>query len=140
MTNRFLYFLTACFSFSLGFFLYLAIETLYKRNFTNSNTHFSMGLLAGFAFVFLLFLDKTALNFFHKAIWGAVFITVLELIFGIYLNLYKGLGIWDYSSIPFHFLGQICPLFSLLWFVFSCLVLWINRFLLLEIRFLCRMH
>jgi len=138
MTNRFVYVTTSCFSFSLGFFLYLAIETVYKRNFSSSSTHWTMGLLAGLAFVFLLFLDRTSMNFFHKAILGAVFITALELVFGIYLNLYKGLGIWDYSSMPFHFLGQICPLFSMIWLGFSCLVLWINRFLLLEVNFLCR--
>ena len=137
MTKRLVYFLTSSFGFSLGFFLYLAIEILYKRQFSTSNTHFSMGLLAGLAFVFLLFLDQTALGFFSKALFGAVFITVLEFVFGLYLNVYRGLGIWDYSALPFHILGQICPAFSLVWFGFSCLVLWINRFLLLEVKFLC---
>lgn len=137
MSNRLVYALTFCFSFSLGFFLYLAIETLYKRQFTASPTHFTMGLIAGLAFVFLLFLDKTAMRFLYKAALGAVFITVLEFLFGLYLNLYRGLGIWDYSRMPFHVLGQICPAFSLVWFGFSCLVIFINRFLLTEVRFLC---
>lgn len=135
--RRFYDLTTAALGFSLGFFLYLAIETVYKRQFSGSATHFSMGLLAGLAFVFLFFLDKTSLGFFKKAFWGAVFITALELVFGLYLNLYRGLGIWDYSALPLHFLGQICPAFSLVWFFFSCAVLGINRFLSLEVKFLC---
>lgn len=135
---RFVYVTTSCISFSLGFYLYLLIEAVYKRNFSTANEHWSMGLLAGFAFVFLLYLDRTPLSFWKKAFGGAVFITVLELIFGIYLNLYRGLGVWDYSRLPFHFLGQICPLFSLVWFGFSCIVLYLNRFLLWEVRGLFR--
>ena len=136
MTTRTLYFFTSCLSFSLGFFLYLTIETLYKRHISHSNTHWSMGLLAGLVFLFLLFLDKTSLLFWQKAALGMVFITAGELLFGLYLNLYRGLDIWDYSHLPLHLFGQICPSFSLLWLVFSCAVLWINRFLLWEIKFL----
>lgn len=134
--SRFVYFVATSLSFSLGFFLYLAIETVYKRYFSSSDTHWTMGLLAGLAFVFLLYLDRSALGFFQKALLGAVFITLGELAFGIYLNLYRRLAIWDYSRLPFHFLGQICPLFSLIWLLLCCFVIPINRFLLLEVEFL----
>ena len=140
MTNRTLYFYTACFCFSLGFFLYLTIETVYKSRISASNTHWSMGLLAGLAFVFLLFLDKTALTDSKKAFCGMLFITVLEFFFGLYLNLYRRLNVWDYQKLPFNLLGQICPYFSLIWFVFSFLILYCNRFLLAEIKFLCHMN
>ena len=135
MSRRRVYFLTALFAYSLGFFLYLAMESFYKSHFSSAATHFSMGLLAGLAFVFLLFLDKYRLPFFVKALSGAAFITLLEFFFGIYLNLYLGLGVWDYSAFAFDLLGQICPQFSLIWFVLSCGVLWIDRFLLLAVRF-----
>jgi uncharacterized membrane protein len=25
------------------------------------------------------------------------------------------MGVWDYSHVPFNIMGQICPMFSLLW-------------------------
>ena len=43
---------------------------------------------------------------------GSGIVTVLELVSGIILNLWLGLGIWDYSNMPFNLLGQICLPFT----------------------------
>ena len=137
MRYRTVYVLSSCFSFSFGFFLYLTIEILYKRFFSGSPTHFSMGLLAGISFVFLYFLDDSPLGFGVKMLAGGVLITVLEFFLGIYLNLYLQLGIWDYRDQPFDLLGQICPVFSLIWVAFSGAVIGFNRFLKRIVKFLC---
>ena len=50
---------------------------------------------------------------------GSGIVTVLELVSGIILNLWLGLGIWDYSNMPFNLLGQICLPFTLLWVALS---------------------
>ena len=42
-------------------------------------------------------------------------VTVVELVMGVVLNLWLGLGVWDYSGLPFNLLGQICPQYSALW-------------------------
>lgn len=47
---------------------------------------------------------------------GALFVTAMEFVVGIPLNLMLGLHIWDYSSLPFNLLGQICLPFTVLWF------------------------
>lgn len=47
----------------------------------------------------------------------AVLVTVVELISGIVINLWLGMGVWDYSNLPFNFLGQICLPFSIAWYV-----------------------
>ena len=45
----------------------------------------------------------------------AALVTAAELVAGLLLNVWLGLGVWDYSDLPFNFMGQICPQFSLVW-------------------------
>ena len=46
-------------------------------------------------------------------------IMVVEFMAGVVLNLWLGLGVWDYSNLPGNLLGQICPQFFLVWIVTS---------------------
>lgn len=48
-------------------------------------------------------------------------ITVIEFIFGLILNVWLGLNMWDYSNMPGNVLGQICPQFMILWFFLSAI-------------------
>ena len=34
---------------------------------------------------------------------------------GVIFNLWLKMDVWDYSYMPFHILGQICPMFTLMW-------------------------
>ncbi len=56
-----------------------------------------------------------------QALCCAVLVTVVELAAGLILNVWLGLGVWDYSHLPGNFMGQICPQFFGVWFVL-CLV------------------
>ena len=42
-------------------------------------------------------------------------ITAAELAAGLVLNVWLGLGVWDYSGLWGNFLGHVCPQFWLLW-------------------------
>lgn len=42
-------------------------------------------------------------------------ITAVELLAGLVLNVWLGLGIWDYSGLPGNLWSQICPHFWALW-------------------------
>ena len=44
-----------------------------------------------------------------------VAITVTELLAGLILNVWLGLGVWDYSHLPLNLWGQICLQFALIW-------------------------
>ena len=58
-------------------------------------------------------------------------ITATELVAGLILNTWLGLGVWDYSNLPFNFLGQICAPYSLLWYglclIFIPVFDWLRR-------------
>ena len=56
-----------------------------------------------------------------QALVCAALVTTVELAAGLILNVWLGLGVWDYSNLPGTLWGQICPQYSALWFVL-CLV------------------
>jgi len=64
-----------------------------------------------------------------QALIGGTAVTVIELISGIVLNIWLGLGIWDYSHLPFNVLGQICLLYSLIWVVLSAAGIFLDDYL-----------
>lgn len=45
----------------------------------------------------------------------AVLVTATELIAGLILNVWLGLGVWDYSDLCGNLWGQICPQFAAIW-------------------------
>lgn len=54
-----------------------------------------------------------------QAVVCGVGITAAELIAGLILNVWLGLGIWDYSGLPLNFMGQICLPFFGIWCLLS---------------------
>lgn len=51
-----------------------------------------------------------------QALACAALVTAVELAAGLILNIWLGLGVWDYSDLPGNFMGQICPQFAAIWF------------------------
>ena len=64
-----------------------------------------------------------------QGVIGAAAVTVVELAFGLVLNVWLGLGVWDYSNMPLNFMGQICLPFSLLWIPLSIVAVVIDDWL-----------
>ena len=50
-----------------------------------------------------------------QALACAALVTVTELAAGLILNVWLGMGIWDYSKLPGNLWGQICPQFAAVW-------------------------
>ena len=48
----------------------------------------------------------------------------VEFVSGCIINLWLGLGVWDYSGMAGNLLGQVCPAFGLLWFLIMPLAIW----------------
>ena len=109
-----------CIFFALGGLGYAVIELLFR-----GYTHPTMVLAGGICFTLMSVIAEVFLerHLLFKAFLSALSITAVELIFGIIFNLSLGMNVWDYSQQPFNLLGQICPVFTLAWFVLSFLML-----------------
>ena len=97
-----------------GGVLYYGIEVLYR-----GYSHWTMALCGALCFWGIDGINRRLSRkpLLLRALAGALMITCAEFFLGCVLNLWLGLGIWDYSNLPFHLLGQICLPFSLLWFL-----------------------
>ena len=106
--------------------MYITIELLYR-----GHTHYSMFIVGGICGVLIgLINDKTPdMPLLPQCVLGAVIITIIELLTGLFLNVYLGLNVWDYSNQPFNFMGQICPQFCIIWCILSILVIRIDDWL-----------
>ena len=96
--------------------VYFLIEMAWR-----GHSHWTMAVLGGVCFVLIGDINEF-IPWNMPLIQGAIgsgIVTVLELVSGIILNLWLGLGIWDYSNMPFNLLGQICLPFTLLWVALS---------------------
>ena len=103
-------------TFVIGGFGYNLIEILWQ-----GRSHWTMTLTGG---VCLCILYGIRLAFprggiLSRCALSACAITAVEFAVGCVVNLWLGMGVWSYSSLPFNLLGQICLTYSLLWFLIS---------------------
>lgn len=105
---------------------YFTLEILYR-----GHSHWTMILLGGVVSVFIGLINEITPNMrmWKQMILGTVLITIFEFILGYILNIKLGLGIWDYSNIPFNIMGQICLPFSFLWFILSYFIIMLDDIL-----------
>jgi len=100
--------------FATGAIGYVVLELLWR-----GFSHWSMALAGGTCFLLYYKLCEDAQNMplFKKCFFGALLISCVELMFGTVVNVMLRLNVWDYSSLPLHFFGQICLPFFVLWFL-----------------------
>ena len=106
------------FIFLIGGAVYVLIELLYR-----GHSHISMFILGGLLFLLIGLLNEFCFSW-NMALISQMFIsmvtvTLFELITGLILNVWLNLGIWDYYKQPFNLCGQICLLYSNIWFLLS---------------------
>ena len=102
--------------FAIGGILYSLIEIAWR-----GYTHISMAIAGGLCLMGIFFIERRFKNIplLVKCLSGAMLITTVEFCFGCVVNRAMGLSVWDYSDRPFNIMGQICPLFTAIWFVIS---------------------
>ncbi len=104
--------LVAC--FAMGAAAYSLLEIVWRRK-----THWSMALAGATCFTLLCALNA---RLHKKPLWlrclaGSAIISCVEFLTGCIVNLALGWNVWNYSKQRLHLLGQICPLYSCLWFL-----------------------
>lgn len=104
--------------FLVGAVTYYLIEILYR-----GYSFYSMAITGGICFLLIgginEFYYTWEMSLLKQSVIGSVIITIIEFIAGCILNLWLGLGIWDYSNEPCNLLGQICLSFTLAWVLLS---------------------
>lgn len=110
-----------------GGFIYYLIELAWR-----GFSHPSMFLVGGLCLVLIGGVN----NWFEwdfalvwQALIGGIVITVMEFGAGVVLNLWLGLGIWDYSDAPLNVLGQICLPFFFAWVALAVVGIFLDDYL-----------
>lgn len=103
--------------FAIGGAVYCGIEMLWR-----GHTHWTMFIVGGLCFVFCGSINE--LFDWDMPIWKqmlicAAGITTIEFISGVIINIIFKLNVWDYSNLPLNVMGQVCLLYSFLWFILS---------------------
>ena len=113
--------------FAIGGTIYYMIELIWR-----GYSSLPMVLVGGLCFLFC-----GSINEFlgwDMLIWKQMFIcavgiTAIEFLSGYILNIVLGLGIWDYSNMPFNIIGQICLPFTVAWYILSLLAIVLDEHL-----------
>lgn len=124
ISNRFMKY---TFLLLTGGFTYGCVEILFR-----GFSHISMFLAGGICFILIGLLNERITkdrSLFSRMLLACVIITLVELIFGIIVNLWLKLNVWDYSHLPGNILGQICLLYSVFWFLLSLPGILLNDYL-----------
>lgn len=95
--------------------LYILIELLFR-----GKTHWTMWLVGGICFLLCGAVNEYfpwEMPVAEQMVICSAAITAVEFLSGVILNLWLGLGIWDYGGLPFNLLGQVCLPFSCAWLI-----------------------
>ena len=112
----------SCPLFALGGSLYVGLELLWR-----GRSHSSMFLAGGLCFVLIgeLNRSKPQRPAILRMLTGTGIITAVELAVGLTAN--RDYSVWDYRQQWGNLLGQICPMFSLLWMPLTLAAEWVYR-------------
>ena len=103
--------------------VYVALEVIFR-----GYSHPSMFIVGGLCGVLVGAINQCPRFYnapvFLQSIIGALIVLGVEFVSGCILNLWLGLGVWDYSGMAGNLLGQVCPAFGLLWFLIMPLAIW----------------
>ena len=90
-----------------------------------------MFLVGGFCFLLLGTLPRLLprVPLLMQSVLGACIVTATELVSGLLINDALKLNVWDYSGLPYNFMGQVCMSYFFLWILVSFGALELHRLL-----------
>lgn len=102
--------------YTVGAVVYTAAEILWR-----GHSHWTMTLTGGACALLIHLANKklSSRSFILRCCAGSGIITAAEFVVGCIVNLALGWNVWDYSSLPLNIMGQVCLLYSVMWFVMS---------------------
>lgn len=129
MKKMILHILKGLVLFSIYGTIYFVIESIYKGHPTNL-IMFVVGGIIGFLIGLINNLFNMDTNFILQCFVGTMIVLLVECILGYKLNIIEHKMLWDYSNVPFNFVGgQICLPFAVIWFILSGICIIIDDYL-----------
>lgn len=113
--------------FIIGGLIYALIEIIFR-----GYSHWTMVILGGVCFVLIGLINEHFswdLELWKQMLISTVIITLGEFITGLIVNVWLGWNVWDYSDMPLNIMGQICLLFSVIWFFLSLVAIVLDDYL-----------
>lgn len=111
---------------TLGGALYLLMEGVWRRGYA----HVSMALVGAVVLWCVGAMNQIPafyrLPMFWQAFLAMLLIFAIEFGAGLILNLWLGLGVWDYTGRPWNILGQIWLPYGVLWFCLAPFAIWLE--------------
>lgn len=110
--------------FLIGGTAYYQIEILWR-----GHSHPSMFILGGLCFCIIGSINEIIpwnMGLVWQTLIGGCVITALEFCTGLIVNVWLGLGVWDYSNMPLNIMGQVCPAFFLAWLPISLVAIMLD--------------
>lgn len=111
----------------IGGTAYIFVELMWR-----GHSHISMFVVGGLCFVLIGCINEYLpweMGLVWQSLIGAGIVTSMEFMSGVILNLWLGLGVWDYSTMPLNVLGQICLPFTMAWIPLSCVGIVLDDYL-----------
>ncbi len=103
--------------FFIGGYAYCGVEIIFR-----GYSHISMLVAGGICFLLIGNLNEVFYNnisLVSQMFLSAIIITFVEFVVGLIVNVWLKLNVWDYSMLPYNVLGQICLLYTNIWFFLS---------------------
>lgn len=110
--------------FLLGGSAYVGLELAWR-----GVSHWTMFVAGGLALCLLQALSVRRLPLQAAAGMGALGVTAMELVIGLFCTRILQVSVWDYSAEWANYAGLICPKFTLVWFFLCMWILYVMRLL-----------
>lgn len=117
--------------FGFGFYGYGLLEIIWR-----GRTHPSMSLAGGIIFCIMSYTQSRIknLNLLYRCIVGGIIITIIELLFGLIVNIKLNQHVWDYSMFPINYEGQVCLLYSVMWCFLTAPIIFLSDIIKVETK------
>lgn len=94
-------------------------------------THWSMLVTGGLCFLIFYIVNFILKNnsLLIRCIIAMIVITTLEFIVGYIVNIILKWNVWDYSNMFLNLMGQICALYSSIWFSLGVPMTYLSNFI-----------
>ena len=113
--------------FFIGGYSYCGVELLFR-----GFSHISMLIAGGICFILIGLLNDVfphRISIISQMVISSLIITTVEFIVGMFVNVWLDLNVWDYSNLPYNFMGQICLLYTNIWFFLSLAAILLDDYL-----------